>query len=275
MIGHGLRISSGAADNLMNRVRPFTRIAPRSAASYITAAELWGLLQPYRLASDTKVHISRPAETTSPRRRGVIGHQSKFFPGEVVCVDGLFLTSRERTWLDLAELLSIEELVIIADQLIRLPRLDLEGRSEPYSTQDRLELLLGRHSGKQGIRKAREALPLSRIGADSAPETQLRLAIVRAGLPEPNLNKAILDSGGASLHKPDMSYPKYRIAIEYEGGHHGDPDQVVRDIDREDRVLAAGWIQIRISKRHMHNDAKAAIAKIRTALIAHGWKPKP
>lgn len=274
-IGHGLRISAGAADNLMNRVRPYTRVAPKSAASHSTAAELWSLRRPYRMVSDRSIHISRPAETTALRRKGVTGHQSKFCPGEVVCVDGLFLTSRERTWLDLAEMLSIEELVVIADQIVRIPRPSLEGRSEPYTTREELGRLLDRHRGKQGIRKAREALQLSRVGSDSAPETQLRLAIGRARLPEPALNEAILDPDGVSHHEPDLSYPAYRIAIEYEGAHHGDTDQVVRDIDREEHVSAAGWMQVRISRRHMRSGAQPAIAKIRTALTTQGWRPKP
>ena len=70
-----------------------------------------------------------------------------------------------------------------------------------------------------------------------------------------------------------MSYRKYRIGIEYEGEHHGDEGQIVRDIARSERYTALGWTEVRISKRHMHDDAKAAVAKVRTALIKAGWRP--
>jgi hypothetical protein len=33
-----------------------------------------------------------------------------------------------------------------------------------------------------------------------------------------------------------------------------------------------GWTEVRISKRHMLNDAKPAVAKVRTALIQAGWR---
>ncbi|WP_259460354.1 hypothetical protein [Pseudarthrobacter phenanthrenivorans] len=46
----------------------------------------------------------------------------------------------------------------------------------------------------------------------------------------------------------------------------------MRDIDRSERYAALGWTEIRISKRHMLNDAKPAVAKIRAALIQAGWR---
>ncbi|MGO4586294.1 hypothetical protein AB4Z38_20780 [Arthrobacter sp. 2RAF6] len=70
-----------------------------------------------------------------------------------------------------------------------------------------------------------------------------------------------------------MSYKKHRIGIEYEGDSHGNEAQVVRDISRSERYEALGWTEVRISKRHMVNSAKSAVAKIRTALIQAGWRP--
>lgn len=202
-----------------------------------------------------------------------MGHQTKLYADEVELRDGLYLTGRGRTWLDLAEMLSVDELVILGDHLIRVPRWEFEGRTEPYSTLQQLQQLLDRHKGKQGVRKARQALELSRVGADSPPETRLRLAVLRAGLPEPCLNQPMVDADGTEQHEPDLSYPQYRIAIEHEGEGHNVRDQIDRDIDREDRVAAAGWIQVRVSKRHMRNGAQRAVAKIRAALVAQGWTP--
>jgi very-short-patch-repair endonuclease len=48
---------------------------------------------------------------------------------------------------------------------------------------------------------------------------------------------------------------------------------VDNDIRREERYLAAGWTQVRISKRHMKNGAREAVAKIREALVQAGWRP--
>lgn len=269
----GIRMPPDVQDDFVAQVRPYTRVTGRSAASHSTAARVWELPLRKHRTEELVLHISRPADLAEPRRSGVIGHKSKFCPGEVVCLEGMYLTSRERTWLDLAETLTVEELVIIADHLIRVPRPAFEDRSRSYSSKEDLQELLSRHPGKKGIRAARDALQLSRIGADSPPETELRLAILAAGLPEPCVNQPLVDANGVEQHEPDLSYPEFRIAIEYEGDGHSHPEQVVRDIDREDRVLAAGWTQVRISKRHMRNDSSAAVAKIRTALLGQGWRP--
>ncbi|WP_125610792.1 hypothetical protein [Specibacter cremeus] len=130
--------------------------------------------------------------------------------------------------------------------------------------------MLDRHKGTPGIRKARAALELARVGSDSAPETRLRLAVIRHGLPEPELNTAII-LGSGTVRAPDQSFRKYRIAVEYEGGTHAAPDQVDRDIARQEDYAAAGWVEVRLSKRHMANGARAAVAKIRQALISRGW----
>ena len=63
------------------------------------------------------------------------------------------------------------------------------------------------------------------------------------------------------------------IGIEYEGEHHGDELQIERDIARSERYSALGWTEVRISKRHMLNDGKAAVAKVRSALVQAGWRP--
>ncbi|MCW2132448.1 hypothetical protein B0G38_001611 [Arthrobacter sp. VKM Ac-2550] len=201
-----------------------------------------------------------------------IGHRTVLFPDEVTCVNGLFLTTRVRTWLDLAQSLPLDDLVVIADHLVRVPRPNFENRYEPYATPFELGNMIARHPRKKGVRILRDALQLVRIGADSPPETQLRLAMVRAGLPEPRVNERIVDDMGNMLHPPDLSITEFRIAIEYEGQGHSLPDQIDRDIGRTERTLAAGWIEVRISKRHMAHGAKLAIDKIVSALIEQGWK---
>ena len=149
-----------------------------------------------------------------------------------------------------------------------------EGRSEPYATVEELVDMLDRHKGTPGIRKARLALEDSRVGADSAPETRLRLILGRAGLPEPHLNRPALLRPGV-VREPDLSYPEYRVAVEYEGeAVHSATGQVVRDIARDEDYASAGWTSIRISKRHLEKAGHAAVAKVRTALYGHGWQPR-
>ena len=126
-----------------------------------------------------------------PRRRGVIGHVGQFFADEITTIDGVLVTTRTRTWLDCARKMSIDELTVVADHLLRHPRPEFESRTDALChVLGELAEMLDRHKGTPGIRKARLALEQARIGADSAPETRLRLALCRAGLPEPELNVA-------------------------------------------------------------------------------------
>ena len=261
------------APGLSEQVRPFTLVTEFSAASHATAFSLWSFPGFHPGHDEPGIHISRPDMMAIPRRRGVVGHRGQFFADEIVSMDTLLVTSRTRTWLDCARRMSVDELTVVADHLVRTPRPDFEGRTEPYATLDELADMLDRHKGTPGIQKARVALEQARLGADSAPETRLRLALERAGLPEPELNMPALLNDGV-VRQPDLAYPQFLVAVEYDGDGHSDTGQIVRDIAREEDFARAGWTLVRLSKRHMANDARSAVAKVRTALINRGWSPK-
>jgi very-short-patch-repair endonuclease len=253
-------------------VRPYTIVTPFSAASHATAFRLWDFPGFLPGQDDGRIHISRPDAMAIPRRRGVVGHVGQFFADEVVSLHGVLITSRARTWLDCSRKMSIDELTVVADHMLRIPRPDFEGRADPYATRELLADMLDRHKGTPGIRKARLALEQARVGADSAPETRLRLALENACLPEPKLNVPTELNAGV-VRQPDLSYPENKVAVEYEGEGHSEAAQIVRDIAREEDFARAGWTLVRISKRHMENDARSAIAKVRSALLSRGSLP--
>lgn len=257
---------------MSTRVRPFIEVNERCAASHLTAAEMLVLPRRQQKGTADMFHVIRPEGSAHLNRPHVIVHRMKLFSDEVTTVDGIPVTTPERTWLDMAEMLTVDELVAMGDSCVRVPRPDFEDRDIPLCGLDDLQRMIDRHKGKRGLRKAKESIKLIRVGSDSPQETLLRLAIVRAGLPEPELNVPIIGDDGLRHHEPDLSYRKYRIGIEYEGDHHGDEGQIVRDITRSERYQALGWTEVRISKRHMLNEAKPAVAKIRTALIQAGWR---
>ena len=271
--GRGIRVEgTTTALPLSVRVRPFIEVNELCAASHVTAAELHSLPQRRQDEAFDDYHLIRPEGAAHLDRPHVIVHRMKLFEDEVATLDGIPVTTPARTWLDMAELLSVDEIVAMGDACVRVPRPDFEGRDLPLCSIWDLQRTIDRHRGKRGLRKAKEALELIRVGSDSAQETMLRLAIVRAGLPEPELNVPIITEDGVRHHEPDLSYRKYRIGIEYEGEHHGDESQIARDITRSERYAALGWTEVRISKRHMVNDAKPAAAKVLVALAQAGWR---
>ncbi|GAA2201729.1 hypothetical protein [Sinomonas flava] len=274
-LGRGIRgQGTTAALTLGARVRPFVEVNEQCAASHATAAELHGLPTRKRgLGEDEVFHVIRPEGAAHLKRPHVVVHRAKLLPGETMLVGGIPVTSPARTWLDLAERITLDELVAVGDACVRIPYPELEGREEPHCTVGDLRDIVARHRGKRGIRKARLALALIRVGSDSPQETALRLALLRAGLPEPVLNARIVGKRGQHGPKPDIGYPEYGVGVEYEGEHHGTEPQIVRDIARSESYDDVGWAEVRISKRHMANEGKAAVAKVRTALFLRGWRP--
>jgi len=271
-LSRGIRTVDDADVPLALLTRPYTQVAGYSAASHATAFAIWEFPGFLPDPAPDLIHVSRQWPHNLPRRPGVVGHRTQFRPDEVLNLDGLWITSRVRTWLDCSRRMSVDELVVVADHLVRIPRPEFEGRDMPYATIEDLATMLDRHKGTPGIQKARQALALARVGSDSAPETRLRLAVGYAGLPEPAINEEVPLAPGTT-RTPDQAYPEYRVGVEYEGSAHSDPEQVLKDIRREEDFTNNGWIQVRIAKDHMANEAKAAVRKIRTALYSRGWRP--
>ena len=114
---------------------------------------------------------------------------------------------------DLATVLSADELVIGGDSLRLRARAGVScSRDDSLCSIDVLRSMVERHPGSRGVRKARAAVELIRVGADSPPETRLRLALVRAGLAEPVLNHVVRgdDPWGGGLSGPAGPTPPTR-----------------------------------------------------------------
>ncbi|GAA3885173.1 hypothetical protein GCM10022381_29110 [Leifsonia kafniensis] len=147
-------------------------------------------------------------------------------------------------------------------------------RQAPAATLPELADAVSRHAGHPGAQRLREAFSLVRPRTDSARETQLRLLIVRAGLPEPEVNPALTNRFGEFLAYGDLAYRRFKILIEYDGGQHRDDEaQYHHDIDRLEALMAEGWRVIKVNKTHFGQAAHATGARIRRALLDAGWRP--
>ena len=120
----------------------------------------------------------------------------------------------------------------------------------------------------------RRALAHVRAGVRSPRETRLRLLLVRAGLPEPEINWALRDDSGSRVVELDLAYPRWSVAPEYDGRVHAeDPRQFAKDADRWDLIRALGWDHVRILNHHLRDGGRPAVGKVRDALIRGGWRP--
>jgi hypothetical protein len=264
-VSRGLYRPSDWDFDLSSAARSLSSASPGAWISHTTAARLHGFVLPAWLSDSNELHLSKPRRLPSVRRKGIIGHTETLFEGEIEQVQGIWLSTRARTWLDLARRLPLHDLVCVADQLIRIPRPDFEGRDAPFATAHELRSMVERHKNRQGVVRAREALDLMRLGADSAPETLLRLAMLDANLPEPQL-QVMLRANDPFSPSADLGFKSRRLAIQYDGGHHLEEEQMHSDRRRDKAFRAAGWTVLVFGKDDLADNFGNAVRQIKRAL---------
>lgn len=125
----------------------------------------------------------------------------------------------------------------------------------------------GSGGASPGVR-ARAALPAVRATVESPKETETRLLIVAACLPEPVVQHEIRRDGMV-IARSDLAYPELRIAIEYEGdGHRTDRNQWRRDIQRQRELEDIGWIVIRVTQLDLDDGGRMLLDRIRRAIAS-------
>ena len=263
-VGRGLYRPWDWDFDLEAAARALSEVSPGAWISHVTAARLRCQVLPPWLADSTELHLSKPKRLPSARRKGVFGHTLLAEEDEIETVDGIRISTRSRTWLDLARRLPLRDLVCMGDQIIRIPRMEFEGRMQPFDTPAGLRSLVLRHPNLQGVVRAREALDLMRVGADSAPESMLRLAMVDSGLPEPELQLK-LRSGDPFSPTADLGYRAQRLAIQYDGGHHLVEAQMLSDKRRDKAFEAAGWTVLTVKKDDLDEGFRGAVVRIKRA----------
>jgi hypothetical protein len=247
---HGIRATrpSNTAEERCRHYLP--RLGADEFFSHTTAAIVLGIPLPRRFESDEILHVT--GRSSRPRTRGIQGHRALATP--VTVIRGLPVTRPDRLLSELATILSIDDLVIAGDGLVR--------RKRPHTTPEQLRQLASEERGR-GVRLVRMALREIRRGTDSPMETRLRLLICRAGLPEPVIGHAIHDRNGDFVGTPDLSYVDQRIAIEYEGAVHRDDARVFAgDILRRELMQEAGWYVIRVIAEHVFKSPGWLVGRI-------------
>ena len=234
------------------------RMTPGHYFSHVTAALLFSTPLPWRFRNERVVHVSvdRPGRPASGR--GVRGHLASS-PRAIAEVDGLRVLAAAETWCELGAILDHDELVIAADHLVR--------RKRRATTMENLKAAVAARGSARHVRALRAALEDVRPGTDSPKETELRLLITHAGLPEPLVHFEVRDAAGDFVATPDLAYPVQKIAIEYEGKHHqSDPEVYADDITRRELLERAGWKVILVISAHLRDHPAWTVERIRTAL---------
>jgi hypothetical protein len=202
-----------------------------------------------------------PIELVGAKMRqqpGLVPRADRITEDEITLVSGLPVTSRVRTAFDMGRHLERGE---------ALARLDALMWNQKFNRAD--VLALGdRHPRAPGLRRLLELLPLVDGGADSPRESRTRLWLLDGGLPPPETQIPVLQSGTQPVAWLDMGWRDYKVAVEYDGDHHRkDRRQYVKDIARLRMLEALGWIVIRVIAEDKPSDV---IARVEDALIRRG-----
>lgn len=182
------------------------RLPPDAAFAGLTAAWL------HRLDVDP----CHPIEVVvSPRsgvrsRMGLVVRRGDL--SEVSTARGLPATSLSRTFRDLRRRLPPVEILVLADQALRLRLGRFHDLAEP---------------------------------AESPMETRLRWTLLQARLPRPQVQTELRDSDGRFVGRADLYYPQARLVIEYDGANHR--DRLVEDDRRQNLLVNAGFRLLRFT----------------------------
>lgn len=229
----------------------------RAVASHRAAAALYGLPGGRR----------RPPEITGPRWRrsrhtGVLAHESKALPGcDTTVADGIPVTTPARTLIDLGAVVGPTVLELALDEALRRELVTVR------DTRRRLEQLA--RPGRGGIRVLRRLLRARTERAavsESVAETRLSQLLRERGLPVPVLQYEVR-AGSERLARVDAAYPDVRVAIEYDSYlHHGGRARHELDVARRNRLRAAGWQVVSVTKADLDHRLREVAPAIRSAL---------
>jgi very-short-patch-repair endonuclease len=255
-IFRGVHLHASVPPHPLHRVEAALMLHPSEAfASHASAGRVHGV--PLPILPDEHVSVLRKQDRRP--RPGLKTHVAP--PGTPwTTVGGLRVSTPLQTFVELAELLNLAELVVAGDDFVRRRR---------FAPEDLREFCEA--CSHRGAKRARRAASYVRAGVDSPMETRLRMLIVLAGLPEPRVDFRILDEHGRVLLRFDLSYPDLKILVEYDGRQHRDDlDQWDHDVDRQAWFQAEGWLHVPVFSRGIYRDPARTVARVEAALRSRG-----
>lgn len=282
-------------------IASLSRLGAPAVLSHVTAALILGLPMSGRWEAEP-VHLAVAAPARAPRGRSVIGHALRFPPADVqrvmIDVPGGFgshavpLLPTPLVMQTLATQLAFSDLVAALDALRYGTRphgtgdarhhdfgvgaaperlLQLAPRSD-REWHEELERMGLDRIGERGVSRLARAWESSCSGVMSRPETLLRLAINRAGLPDPVVGYTVEHSGWQQ--RPDLAWPEFAVLAEYEGDHHRTSQRQFRhDVTRFDQYLDAGWSPVRVLSPDLFRNPMPMLARLERRLRRNGWRP--
>ncbi|MEG2369382.1 MAG: hypothetical protein RSB16_06130 [Raoultibacter sp.] len=231
------------------------------------------------------LHLMVPDAASRGQSKQVICHtwNKARVAGSFVCVsDGLYVSSPEACFLQVARQLSIVDLVAVGLELCgayALCESEVRGFRErsPLTTVGSLRKYLSKVAGGYGVVNAEKALKYIADASASPMETMLVMllclpcALGGYGLELPVLNHRIkVSASGMGRRRSyccDLFWPRAKLAVEYDSDmFHTDSRRIANDSHRRVELLRLGISVVSITRRQVFDarafdDAAHAVAK--------------
>jgi very-short-patch-repair endonuclease len=120
------------------------------------------------------------------------------------------------------------------------------------------------HSRTKGVARLRRVVDLVEPKAESPMETRLRMLLVLAGLPRPEVQVSVHDARGRFVGRPDLLYRLQRLAIEYDGGNHR--ERLIHDNRRQNGLVGAGLRLLRFTAADVYGAPDTVALQVRHGL---------
>lgn len=206
----------------------------------------------------TPLHFSTNT-TSQTALDGVVLHRRQGLLSPQI-VRGVPVLGADRTFVDCATQLGHVDLIRAGDWLVRL------GLTTPDTLQHYAD---ERHL--DGVRRARRVAPYVVERVDSPIETEVRLMMMFARLPPPEVNVDIVDGQGLFVARGDLVFREYRLIVEYDGWHHErDAHQRQRDHLRRELLESLGWRLVVITVEDLR-DRPSIVRRVHRALVQGGY----
>jgi hypothetical protein len=193
--------------------------------------------------------------------QGLVVHTGTIPAADATTRHGLRCTTPPRTAWDIA---------LWRDPVGAVPILDAMLRARLVVAEELVELARRRRAERvRGAARAARAFALADGRAQSPPESALRVRLVLHGLPPPVPQYPVPVRSGRVLH-PDLAWPRHRVALEYDGAYHAEPDRLHLDRQRLNALTDAGWLVLHATSRHLAAGFGGLVQEVRQALRSRG-----
>jgi very-short-patch-repair endonuclease len=166
------------------------------------------------------------------------------------------VTSGVRTAFDLGRCLPEPEALISLDALCH-----------ELVKVDELERLATDRWSWPGTIQLRTLLPLIEPATESPMETRVRLLLIRARLPRPEVQVEVRSAEGHFIGRVDLGYRRWKIAIEYEGDHHRERHQYQQDVTRLNDLRDNGWLVLRFTAHDVFRTPDRLVRRVARAIL--------